>query len=131
MQEATAFHHPRYQMIWEIAVRRGGHIGVPDTRCLCAWWGDRRYAITSSPPRCFSNSMVSFKAAMAVSTWSSAGGWVVMRCNHSPGLVSTANKDEPCLAAKRINSYDSPAMTGNSAMRKAKRAQKVVAGTSM
>ncbi len=68
---------------------------------------------------------------MAVSTWSSAGGWVVIRCNHSPGLVSTANSDEPCLAAKRISSYDTPAITGSSAMRKPKRAQKVVAGISI
>ena len=32
------------------------------------------------------------------------------------------------MAAKQIAEYDSPAMTGNSAMRKAKRAQNVVAG---
>ena len=62
----------------------------------------RRYAITSSPPRCASTAMASFKATMAHSTWSSAGGCVVMRCSHRPGAVMRAKSEPRCLAAKRI-----------------------------
>ena len=40
-----------------------------------------------------------------------------MRCSQRPGAVISANSDPRCLAAKRIISYETPAITGSSAMR--------------
>src|SRR6266700_4356169 len=68
---------------------------------------------------------------MAHSACSSEGGLVVTRCSHKPGAVITANNEPLCLAANRIISYETPVITGNSAMRIANRAKNVCTGTSM
>src|SRR6185437_3012126 len=68
------------------------------------------------------------RAMMAHSAWASDGGWVVMRCSQRPGAVIRANSDPRCLAAKRMISYETPAITGSSAIRTANLAQKVVTG---
>ena len=60
------------------------------------------YAMTSSPPCCFSSSMASFSAMIAHSTCLSSGWRVVMCCNQRPGRVMIANSDDACLAAKRM-----------------------------
>ena len=55
-------------------------------------------------------------------------GCVVMRCSHRPGAVISANSDPRCLAAKRMISYETPAITGSSTMRMPNLAQNVVTG---
>src|SRR3954471_22985829 len=54
-----------------------------------------------------------------------------MRWSQSPGAVIMANSEPRCLAAKRMISYDTPAITGSRTMRNPKRAQNVVTGNSM
>ena len=51
-----------------------------------------------------------------------------MRCSQRPGAVISANSDPRCLAAKRMISYETPAITGSSTMRMANFAQNVVTG---
>ena len=53
---------------------------------------------------------------------------VVIRWVHRPGLVIRANNERPCLAEKRIISYETEAMTGNSSTRMPKRGQNLVTG---
>src|SRR5580704_19743493 len=65
---------------------------------------------------------------MAHSACSSDGGWVVMRCSQRPGAVISANSDPRCLAANRIISYETPAITGSRTIRTANLAQNVVIG---
>src|SRR6478672_2129600 len=65
---------------------------------------------------------------MAHCAWSSDGGWVVMRCSQRPGAVIRANSDPRCLAANRMISYETPAITGSNTMRMPNLAQNVVTG---
>src|SRR6266851_9766200 len=68
------------------------------------------------------------RATMAHCACSSEGGLVVMRWSQRPGAVISANSDPRCLAAKRMISYDTPAITGSSAIRIPNLAQNVVTG---
>src|SRR5208283_4041582 len=86
---------------------------------------DFAYAITNSPPCSFSNAMALSRAVMAHCAISSEGGWVVMRCSQRPGAVIRAKSEPRCLAAKRMISYETPAITGSNTIRDANRAQKV------